>query len=91
MVWFFMKRKENIVFPATRIDLEQAILAAWSTKEDLQLLYSNMDRMSEDEVQNTILGIIELHELRSLKAFDLFEKLLKELRNVREETKRVEE
>ena len=58
-------------------DLEQAIMSVWGTKEDLELLYSNvMDRnpeMTTDEIANTLLGIISLHSMRSEKCFDIFE------------------
>lgn len=63
-------------------DLEQAIMAMWSTQDDLELLYyAHGDRspaMTNDEVANSLLGLISIHEMRSQKCFELFEKYVKE-------------
>lgn len=66
----------------TQFELEQAIMACEGTKDDMELLYYNYgDRnppMTEDEVSNTILGLISLHEMRSQRCFELFEKFIGE-------------
>jgi hypothetical protein len=61
-----------------RFDLEQEILRVWGLKEDLELFHEKyLDSptpMSEDEVSNTIAGLITLTDLRCEKAFNTFEK-----------------
>lgn len=62
-----------------RFDLEQAILAAWTTKEDIDLLYERFfdgPPMTEDEVANLLIGISAMHQLRCQKMFDIFERLI---------------
>lgn len=50
------------------IDLESAIMVAWQTSEDIDLLfkhYCDSPRvMTEDEVANALLGIKILHDMR---------------------------
>jgi hypothetical protein len=50
------------------IDLESAIMVAWQTSEDIDLLfrhYGDAPRpMTEDEVMNALLGIKTLHDMR---------------------------
>lgn len=67
------------IFETDRFDLEQAILAMWSTKEDIDLITSRyMDGpvMSEDEMANALIGLSTLHDMRSARAFEIFEKLI---------------
>jgi len=55
-------------------DLEEAILKFWSTKDDLELLYENVESLNIDDIQNTLLGLIRLHEMRSQKLHDMYKK-----------------
>jgi hypothetical protein len=52
----------------TQGDLEQAIMVAWQTADDIDLLFKRyLDSpkiMTEDEVANALLGIKTLHDLR---------------------------
>jgi hypothetical protein len=61
-----------------RFDLEQEILRVWGLKEDLELFHEKYldgpTPMSEDEVSNTIAGLITMTDLRCEKAFGTFEK-----------------
>jgi hypothetical protein len=61
-----------------RFDMEQEILRVWGLKEDLELFHEKYldgpTPMSEDEVSNTIAGLITLTDLRCEKAFNTFEK-----------------
>lgn len=61
-----------------RFDLEQEILRVWGLKEDLELFHEKYldgpTPMSEDEVSNTIAGLITLTDLRCEKVFNTFEK-----------------
>jgi hypothetical protein len=51
-----------------KVDLESAIMVAWQTSEDIDLLfrhYGDAPRpMTEDEVMNALLGIKSLHDMR---------------------------
>ena len=64
-----------------QFDLEQQIMLAWQTKEDLEtFLEAYMDGpkpMTEDQTHNLVYGIACMHDLRCNKAFHLYEKLLK--------------
>lgn len=66
-----------------RFDLEKAIMNAWATSEDLDLVYHNTDNLSLslkdcDTLQNQMLGLKYLFELRMEKVWDVFEKIIKE-------------
>jgi hypothetical protein len=51
-----------------KVDLESAIMVAWQTSEDIDLLFKHYGDhpvpMSEDEVLNALLGIKTLHDMR---------------------------
>ena len=59
-----------------KIDLESAIMVAWQTSEDLDLLYKHHGDhpvpMTEDEVGNALWGIKVLHDLRMEKLMDTY-------------------
>lgn len=61
----------------TRIDLEQSIMVAWQTVDDIDLLlrhYSDAPKpMAEDEVANALLGLKVLHEMRMQALMDTYE------------------
>lgn len=63
-----------------RFDLEQAILHAWSTKEDIDVFiekYMDGPRpMTEDEVANYMIGLSTIHNARCEKVFAIFEQLV---------------
>ena len=63
-----------------RFHLEELIQQAWQTKDDLEtLLWKMCDDPSpptEDEIQNTIIGMIEIHDNRCRRLLSCFEKLL---------------
>lgn len=58
------------------VDLESAIMVAWQTSEDLDLLFKHHGDhpvpMTEDEVSNVLLGIKVLHEMRMEKLMDTY-------------------
>lgn len=64
-----------------QFELEDKIMSAWSTKEDLELFmrqYLDCEKvMSEDEVSNVILGIISIHDLRCNELFETYTKVFK--------------
>lgn len=63
---------------STRFGLEEALMACWGTKEDLDLLYEEAlegDSTKED-LANALLGLVKLHDLRCGRALRIFEELL---------------
>lgn len=61
-----------------RFDLENDIMSCWNTKEDILLLAESFSEknITEDEVQNALIGIASLHELRCQKLINTFEELI---------------
>jgi hypothetical protein len=64
-----------------RFDLEQAIMNAWSTCEDIDLIYHNTDNLDLnakdcDNLQNQLLGLRSIVELRFEKMWHIFEELV---------------
>jgi hypothetical protein len=71
------------LFKKDRFDLEQAIMNAWATSEDLDLVYHNTDNLHLnskdcDILQNQMLGLKYLFELRMEKVWSIFEALIKD-------------
>jgi len=64
----------------SRFDLEQHIMQAWLTSEDIDLvIWRVMDcseRLSEDDLHNLLIAIKSLHESRMLKLWNCFEESL---------------
>ena len=60
----------------SKIDLESAIMLAWQTSEDIDLLFKHHGDapkpMTEDEVGNALLGIKILHDMRMEKLMDTY-------------------
>jgi hypothetical protein len=58
------------------IDLESAIMLAWQTADDIELLYKHHGDapkpMTEDEVSSALLGIKVLHDLRMESLMDAY-------------------
>ena len=64
-----------------RFDLEQAIMVAWSTCEDIDLIYHNTDNLGLnakdcDNLQNQLLGLRSITELRFEKVWHMCEVLI---------------
>jgi hypothetical protein len=61
--------------------LEDLIMAAWITKEDIDLsAWSLLDRKeptTEDELSNLLLGLSALHNARMTMLFQAYEDLIK--------------
>lgn len=62
-------------------ELENLIMAAWITKEDIDsILWVVMDREknpTEDELANLLIGLHALHDARMAKLFNAYEQVLK--------------
>lgn len=61
-----------------RFDLEQDIMSAWNTVEDIDLIYHNTDKLKLsakdcDNLQNQLLGLKHIAELRFQRLFNTFE------------------
>lgn len=67
---------------SSRFDFEQALTACWGTKEDLEMIYEDAleGRSSKEDLANALLGLARLHDLRSAKAFRIFEELVRSRR-----------
>ena len=66
-----------------RFDLETAIMSAWNTSEDIDLIYHNTDSLKLnakdcDTLQNQLLGLKHINDLRMTKLWDVFKELIKE-------------
>lgn len=63
-------------------NLEDAIMQAWQTENDIDLLYQQyLDRetpFTENEVSTILLGLKEIHSMRMDKLWGEFEKMLEE-------------
>lgn len=61
-----------------RFDLENNIMSCWNTKDDIDLLADAIANksMTQDEIQNALLGIASLHQMRCQKLMDTFEDLI---------------
>ena len=62
-----------------RFELEQYIFHAWQITDDLQLLLDNVseDALSPDDLQNALLGLKVLYQLKFEKLFSSFEACIK--------------
>ena len=63
-----------------RFGLEMAIMNAWNTSDDIGLLADAVmnDELDTDELVNTLLGLQQLHQIRSKKAFEIFESMIED-------------
>jgi hypothetical protein len=83
--YFLTKKKLNNIHVKENqmkfYEIEDLIMQAWSTAEDLDLLlWSLMDRptpMTEDEQANMIIGITALHNSRMQRLLDGYSAVLK--------------
>ncbi len=68
-----------------RFDLEQQILDCWHITDDIDMLFEAVtdNDIDKDKIANILLGIKELYHLKFERAFNTFEKLLREERNSR--------
>ena len=56
-------------------DLEQEILLSWQVTADLKLLANEID---EDDIQNKILGIMHVYDMRFRALWSTYEKAVEE-------------
>lgn len=60
-----------------RFELENAIMNAWNTADDIELLADAVlnEELTTDEIANALIGLKQLHSMRAKKAFKIFESL----------------
>ena len=66
-----------------RFNLEAEILNVWQTKDDLDAIAERIcddpdGPLTEDEIENVLIGLSELHDSRCKKLFRVFETMIKE-------------
>ena len=61
-----------------RFTLEQAIMDAWHTTDDIKLLCNAVanENLNTDEIANALIGLQHLHDLRARRVLDIFEYLV---------------
>lgn len=69
----------------TQFDLEQQIMDCWGVVDDIKCLYKVPDTrpLSEDEMQNYLLGLQTIYQVKFEQLFETFEKFLKEYYNIK--------
>ena len=60
-----------------RFDLEDSIMKAWNTEEEITLLLEDCVKdMPQEKYEETILGISRLHGARMQKVMEVFENMV---------------
>ena len=62
--------------PVDRSDLEDAIMKAWRTTEDIKAFYMSAERMDEDQVINALMGLEIFAEMRFNELWNTFEQCI---------------
>jgi hypothetical protein len=60
--------------PVDRFDLEDAIMKAWRTSDDIKAFYTSAEHMNEDQVINALIGLEIFAEMRFNELWNTFEK-----------------
>ena len=61
-----------------RFDLEQEILDCWGICDDIQTILETDSLNLSDDVQNLLIGLKALYQLKFQRTFDTFENLVTE-------------
>ena len=62
-----------------RFDLEQQIMECWSVVEDIKMLYEyhcDGHPMTKDDIDNVLLGLSTLYQMKFERMFGTFENLV---------------
>jgi len=62
--------------PVDRHDLEDAIMKAWRTTEDIKAFYTSAERMDEDQVINALIGLEIFAEMRFNELWNTYEQCI---------------
>lgn len=63
------------------LKLEGHLMKMWSTSDDIEMLFGMVvesEELDRNELENALLGLYTLHNIRSRLAFEFFELCLKE-------------
>jgi hypothetical protein len=61
----------------SRFDLEQEIMKCWYIVDDIKMIYNNTEKFNlNNDMQNVLLGMISLYELKFDTLFQTFEKCI---------------
>ena len=63
-----------------RFDFEQQLMQCWSVVDDINVIYKQFDHseLSPDEIQNALLGLATIYEMKFQQMFDTFSKLIQQ-------------
>ena len=59
--------------PVDQFDLEEAIMNAWRTLDDIKALYKSVEYMNEDQVMNALIGLEIFADMRFNELWNTFE------------------
>ena len=62
--------------PVDRFDLEEAIMNAWRTSDDIKAFYNSSEYMDEDQVMNALMGLEIFAEMRFNELWNTFEQCI---------------
>ena len=63
--------------PVDRFDLEEKIMKAWSTTDDIKSFYSSAEHMDEDQIINALIGLEIFAEMRFNELWNTFEQCIR--------------
>ena len=61
----------------TRFDLEQEIMSCWHVVDDIKAVFHASDTLTEDELQNALLGISALYQIKFDRLMNTFEECIR--------------
>jgi len=62
--------------PVDRSDLEDAIMKAWRTTDDIKAFYTSAEHMDEDQVINALMGLEIFAEMRFNELWNTYEQCI---------------
>jgi len=62
--------------PVDRFDLEDAIMKAWHTTDDIKAFYTSAEHMNEDQVINALIGLEIFAEMRFNELWNTYEQCI---------------
>lgn len=63
-----------------RFKFEEQLMQCWKVVDDINVIYKQFDYsdLSQDEIQNALLGLVTIYEMKFQQMFDTFEKLIQQ-------------
>lgn len=64
----------------TQFELESEMMNCWNVVDDIRTLYESFDRkeLTQDDIQNVLLGLMTLYQMKFEKLQSVYEKMLRE-------------